>query len=62
MTSNDAIDRDQSIPDASMAAQVQAIEKSFWEMENSPLEELKHPDPSKAHLKAVDVSVMVDTQ
>ncbi len=41
-----------------MGAQIQAIERSFYDMEHTyaDLEGLKHPDPSKAHLKAVDVS------
>jgi hypothetical protein len=41
-----------------MNAQIQAIERSFYDMDHTyaELEGLKHPDPSKAHLKAVDVS------
>nr|ODN89022.1 RNA polymerase II-associated factor 1 [Cryptococcus depauperatus CBS 7841] len=43
----------EEIVDASTAAQLMAIEKSFLDINSQETTEIKHPDPKKKHLKVV---------
>jgi RNA polymerase II-associated factor 1 len=41
--------------DASEAAQILAIDKTFMDIRDQPLSEIRHPDPKKRNLHVVDV-------
>ena len=42
--------------DASEAAQIVTIDKTFSDLTDQKLEDIRHPDAKKKHLRVVDVS------
>lgn len=42
------------VVDASEAAQIIAIEKTFSDIRNSSLDDIRHPDPKRKHLRVVE--------
>ncbi|KAK1927244.1 RNA polymerase II-associated [Papiliotrema laurentii] len=46
--------RSEPLVDASLAAQIMAIDKSFVDLGDTPVEEMRHPDPKKSSLRVVE--------